>query len=410
MDETKKTLNVNCGLACLLKDREGILDNYDRVKINCGTAIISTAINAKLNAKGAAINCGDMQVRDINGEILMLDKGAVIDGRASLKDLFIVAKDTLLITKDGMKNLIEAEGLIAVGTVFYPESADTAALIKISGDKRAYPDEAQVILGDQTTENIISGLKSDRKHIWISGRLTALEKKALENIRSKGYTVSCAKLFTYEGLDAEYDSIINCPEKTLVPDGYEITWKIREGELGLYGKRIYVDGNFSMKENDISALQEIESVIVKGKASLPASAVKIFKSKGKAADYFIFEGRLVEINGFEQFSHGQLEASNGKGEKLSLFVNGCLVFDKDVTAEDIECIASLSYNGTVLLPAQARAALASKVKIGNGFMGDPAMMEELTGQSVKDLFQGKSGEPDGNSGSTSINLGTYILA
>jgi hypothetical protein len=351
-----------------------------------------------------------MQVRDINGEILMLDKGAVIDGRASLKDLFIIAKDTLLVTKDGMKNLAEAEGLIAVGTVFYPESADTAALIKISGDKRAYPDDAQVILGDQTIESVIGSLKPDRKHIWISGRLTALEKKALETIRSKGYAVTCAKLFTYEGLDAEYGNIINCQERILAPDGYEITGKISEGELGLYGARIYVDGKFSMSENDIPALQEIESIIVKGKASLPASAVKIFKSKGKASDYFIFEGRLVEINGFEQFSHGQLEASNGKGEKLSLFVNGCLVFDKDVTAEDIECITALSYNGTVLLPGEARAALASKVKTGNGFMGDPAMMEELTGQSVKDIFQGKSGEPDGNSGSTSINLGTYILA
>jgi hypothetical protein len=410
MEETKKTLNVNCGLACLLKDREGILDNYDRVKINCGTAIISTAINAKLNAKGAAINCGDMQVRDIKGEILMLDKGAVIDGSTNLKDLFIVAKDTLLITKDGMKNLIEAEGLIAVGTVFYPESADTAALIKISGDKRAYPDDAQVILGDKTMENIIGSLKPDKKHIWISGRLTALEKKALENIHSRGYTVSCAKLFTYEGLDAEYGSIINCQEKTLVPDGYEITGKISEGELGLYGKRIYVDGNFFMNENDIPALQEIESVIVKGKASLPASAVKIFKSKGKAGEYFVFEGRLVEINGFEQFSHSQLEASNEKGEKLSLFVNGCLVFDADVTAEDTDCIASLSYNGSVLLPGQARVALASKVKTGNGFMGAPAMMEELTGQSVKDLFQGKSEKADENSGGTSINLGTYILA
>jgi len=410
MDEKKKKLNVNCGLACLLKDREGILDNYDIIEMNCGTAIISTAINAKLNAKGAALNCGDMKVKDIKGEILMLDNGAVIDGNASLKDLTIIAKDTLLITKDGMKNLTEAEGLIATETVFYPESANTAALLKISGNKRAYPDEAQVIIGDQTMEYIVGSLKPDRKHIWISGCLTALEKKALESLRSKGYTVSCTKLFTYEGLDAEYGGIINCPEKTLVPDGYEITRRIREGELALYGKLIYVDGDFHMNENDIPALQEIESVIVKGKASLPTSSVKIFKSKGKASDYFIFEGRLVEINGFEQFSHSQLEASVRKGEKFSLFVNGCLVFDKDVTAEDIECITALSYNGTVLISGDAKAAITAKVKTGNGFMGDPAMMEELTGQSVKDLLQGNSGKSDEDSGSTDINIGTYILA
>jgi hypothetical protein len=91
-----------------------------------------------------------------------------------------------------------------------------------------------------------------------------------------------------------------------------------------------------------------------------------------------------------------MEELNKRGEKISLFVNGCLVFDNDVTAEDTECIASLSYNGKVLLPGQARAALASKVKIGNGFMGEPKMKTEE--------------EPDKKDGDTSINMGTYILA
>jgi hypothetical protein len=91
-------------------------------------------------------------------------------------------------------------------------------------------------------------------------------------------------------------------------------------------------------------------------------------------------------------------------------VNGCLLFDEDVKAEDIECIASLSYNGTVLALGPAKSALAQKVKTGNGFMGDPAMLETLTGKSIKDMLGNSDHSPKDESKGSVINLGTYILA
>ena len=406
MSERKRKLTVNCGLACLLNDRQGSLDNYDHVTINSGTVIISSEVNSKLSAKGGTINSGDLLIRDIKGEILQLDDGAVIDGNAMLKGFFVIAKDNLLVKKDGMKALEELEGLIALGTVYYPISLNLPSLIKVSGKKQPYPDDAQVFLGDHTLESLGAMLKSD-KHIWISGRLEALDRKAFENIKAQGYTISCGKLLTFQGLNEEFGGIINCPQRTLVPDGYEIIRKIHDGELALYGEKLYVDGNFAMNEDDIPALEELEAIIVKGKASLPARAVKIFRSKGKAEDYFIFEGRLIVINGFEQFSHSRLEASAMKGEKLSFQVNGCLLFDEDVSPEDIECIASLSYNGSVLISGAASSALARKVKTGNGFMGDASQLEAMTGKNIKDLFGHQTPEDSVNS---TINLGVYILA
>ena len=406
MNEGKRKLNVNCGLALLLNDRDGMLDNYSSVAINCGRMIISSALNAKLSGKSSKINCGNMHIKDIKGEILQLDKGAVIDAGTNLNGLFVIAKDDIIVKKDGMKNLEEAEELVALGKVYYPESGNLSYLIKVSGEKFAYPDDAQLFLGNYKLESLMGSLEAGKKHIWVSGLLTALERKAFEEARSLGLKFSCAKLFSYEGLNAEYQSMINCPARTLVPDGYAITGKITGGELPFHGKRIYVDGPFSMEEKDIPALEELESIIVKGEASLPASAVKIFSSKGKADSYLVFEGRLVLVNGFEQFSRSSLEASVKKGEKITLVVNGCLLFDEDVTPEDVECIASLSYNGTVIAYNQAKTALTSKVKTGNGFMGDPAMLAELTGQSIKDLINQYIGE----SGDSTYNLGTYILA
>lgn len=402
----KKILTVNSGLACLLKDRQGVLDNYDSVMINSGTVIVSAEISAKLTAKGGSINSGNLQVKEIRGEIVQLEKDAVIDGNTGLKDLFVIAKDRLLVTKEGMKKLVEADGLMALGTVYYPESGDMAGLAKISGEKKAYPDNCEIFLGDKNLETLVGANGAGKKHIWVSGRLTALDKKTFDRARSLGLTVTCSKFFSYEGLNSEYGDMITCTERILVPDGYEITGKIDASELALYGPKIYADGNFTMAEKDIPALEEVQSIIVKGKATLPASAVKLFRSRGKADKYFVFEGRLCEINGFEQLTHGMLDASSKKGEKITYLVNGCIMFDSDVTAEDMECIASLSYNGTVLIPSDVKSSLAVKVKQGNGFMGDPDKLSELTGKNLKDLIKGVTGE----SGDSTLNLGTYILA
>ncbi|MCL2094384.1 MAG: hypothetical protein FWH12_09370 [Treponema sp.] len=408
MSEGKRELRINCGLAMLLNDRENYLENFSKVHINSGRVLVSSAINAKLQSMGAAINCGDLMIRDIQGELLQLDKGAVIDGSGSFKGIFIVTQEDILVTGEGVKKLEEAEGLISLGKILYPQSANLGAMTKVSGDKQAYPDGAQVFIGNHDLEGILAAAKE--KQLWVSGRLRALEKKALDEARAKGITLSCSRLFSYEGLNAEFGDIINAPERTLVPDGYEITGKLKGNELRLYGKKIYVDGSFNMEEKDLESLQSIEGIVVKGKASLPESAVETFRSKGKADSYFIFEGRFVEINGFEQLSHGTLAASCAKGEKLTILVNGCLLFSEDVQAEDFDCIASISYNGTVLLPGSVKAALAGKVKTGNGFMGDPEMLKDITGQSLQDLMSGRGKGSKDEDNDTVINMGTYILA
>jgi hypothetical protein len=96
-----------------------------------------------------------------------------------------------------------------------------------------------------------------------------------------------------------------------------------------------------------------------------------------------------------------------KGEKLTLLVNGCLQFDDDVTPEDIECIASISYNGSVFVSGPAKSALARKVKTGNGFMGDSSAHEKMTGKKTGDLLHEM---PDEEGGRSTINLGVYILS
>jgi hypothetical protein len=396
--ETGKKLTINCGLACLLNDQEEMLEAYTKVRINCGTLIASPRIYEKLSAKNAQINTGDIRVREIKGTILQLDGGTVIDGGADFKDLFVLSSGSLIATGEGLRALGKAEGVLVLDTFYYPQSGDPSALVKINGKKRVYTDGAQVLLGDQSLERALS---SGGKHLWVDGTLSALDAKTLEAAKAAGIRVECECLFTYEGLYAAYDSIFTSKERLLVADGYEISGDLESAKLPLYGSKIYVNGNFTMETKDLPLLEAIEGIVVRGRARLPGSTVQCFRKKGRAADYDVFEGRLVELNGNV---HWGKPPARGPEEKLTVRVNGCLRFDDDVTAEDLECIASLSYNGTVLLPPAAAGALAPRVKEANGFMGSLADIEKTTGRAFQDWAADYTGED-----ATLINTGSYVL-
>jgi hypothetical protein len=405
-NEPVKSLKINCGLACLLNDREGILDAYEKIHINCGTFIASPQINAKLSAKKAKINTGDIRIRDVKGKILHLDSDTVIDGKVDFKDIFVVVTGNLVLKGDGARILGETEGVVITGTLFYPDSSDPACFVKVSGHKQSYPEGACVLLGDYKLEKALAAVPGGSRHIWVSGKITALNRKALEDARAGGLKITCGSLLIYEDFNASFGDIFNCSNRTLVPEGFEVTGDLESAKLPLYGPKLYVRGNFIMDAGDLPLLEKIESIIVKGRAELPASAAETFRRKGRADDYYVFEGRLHRINGFEQYSQGQLAALAPAGEKLTLEVNGCLFFDEDVSAEDLACIAGLSYNGAVLVPAKLKGALLPKVKQANGFMGDPALIEKMTGLSIRDF---STGYTDGKDDSSSINTGTYLL-
>jgi hypothetical protein len=403
-DETgSKTLQINCGTALLLKDREHILDRYEKVRINSGTLIVSSEINAKLAEKNASLNTGTVHIHDIKGEVIQLNRHTIIDGKTSYKDLFVLATEDLIISGNGAESFRDAEGVIVTGVLYYPESGDMACLTKVQGEMRPYPADAQVMLGNRTLEQALADAAPGQKHLWVSKKLSALDEKIVARAAGENFTVTSGSLITFEGLNEKYGTLFVSPRKSLVPDGYEVTGSIKSAELVLYGKKLYVEGNLDFAEKDLGVLEEMESIIVKGRANLPSSCAKAFRKIGKADDYYVFEGRLYTVNGFEQFTHDQLRIMAEREDRLTITVNGCLLFADDVTADDMEAIAALSYNGVVLVPGAAKGALSSKIKDANGHMGDVASFEKLTGLSLEELMQEHGGQAGG------INAGTYVL-
>lgn len=406
-DISENKLVINCGLACLIKDKAGILDKYNKVTVNCGTFIASSEISAKLAEKGATINAGSSHVQDIRGEIVQISSGRIIDGKADYKDLFILAMGDVILRGDGAKSIGFAEGMIVKGTLYYPDSTDLGLLSSVKGDLKAYPEDAHIVLGNHDIAHILHNTPRDKKHVWISGKVTALDEKALKVAKERGLFVTSASLITYEGYHNTYGEMWQAAEKILVPDGYEITGDLflSAAQIALYGTRLYVKGDLTLAQKDIACLDDAESIIVTGCANIPVSAAKAFRKVGKAKRYFAYEGLLCDINGFNQFTHAQMQAMLASGVKTTLRMNGCLRFTEDVTAEDIEAIEALYFNGTVLLPSAAKGALSARIRQTNTFMGNLGAMQELTDLPLEDMKKQMTGDESGSS----INTGSYFL-
>jgi hypothetical protein len=390
-DSVKKVLNINCGSAYLLRDREGMLDKHDAIRINCGDLISSSDVYAVLAKKSTSINMGNSKIVDIKGDILPLDANTVLDGKTAYKDVYVFVDGDIIIRGDGAKSFSEAEGALITGTLYYPVSSDVSCLAKITGNKRSYPDDAYPVPGDRDLEALLVEIPEGTKHIWVSGRVTALDLKSLVQAQEADIAIDCQSLYTYESLNDTYGSIFKAAKRTLVPDGHEITGNLQlnSAEIVLHGPKLYVQGDLTLEAKDAACLEEAESIVVTGTARLSAAAVKAFRKIGKAANYEILEeqGHTRNIEGFESFSHEQLQVMVERGEQISINVEGCLLFPEDVTPEDMAAIASLSYDGMVLIPGKAKGALAPRVKNGNGLMIDLALVEQFTGKSLPDLIR-----------------------
>lgn len=395
----EKLLRINCNIACLLKDRANMLNQYDKISINCSTLIASEEVNAMLAQKGASINAANAYVCDVQGDIIEIASGTVLDGNANYENRFLVSNGDLVLRETGAEALEKSTGMVVTGTLYYPASLPVSALAKVRGAKKSYPAGMYPLIGSLALESLIKQIPSDQTRVWVSGKVSALDEKVLLEAEKAGLKIACGSLFTYEGLDSRYGGMFDTESQTLVPDGFEI---IKNSNLSpeivaLYGTKLYIQGNVTLEERDASCLDELEEVIIKGCASLPSSLVAPFRRIGKADSYFIYEGCLRKINGSEQITHEELHQAVASGIKYTLNINGHLSFSDDVMPDDIEAISAIYINGAVIVPAAAKAALSTRVKKCNGYLGSSSKtVEHLTQKIIAGDF-------------SNINTNTYFL-
>jgi len=413
----EKTFNINAGNAILLNDRAEVFAGYDSVKINAGHVLASRKVYEKLIGMNVFINSGNVKIIDIEGEIVELAANTVITAAMSYDGCFLVCDGNLVI--EDAKGLKDITGIYAK-TIFHAESIDISNIKGINSSSRVvYPDEAKLRFGEITLGEDTHLTLEDNALYWVHGRMKALDSGAVEKMRQKKTSFHCKQLIIHTGLHEKYGDMFKADNYIFVPDGHAVVGDITLDAATslLYGDQIFVLGNLTIPHDQTSHLQGFSSLIVNGTVIMPVSAAADFKAGGKANHYDLYEGVLMDVNGFQTLGHEQLQTAIEKGISYTLRINGTLYMFSDVTAQDIDAIAAVDCNGLISAPGGARGALDSKVRRMNGTILDiDAMMKKLYGDDFSfgedpiGTIMKMIGKMNGNeNGGSSVNVATYKL-
>ena len=234
---------------------------------------------------------------------------------------------------------------------------------------------------------------------WVYGSITTLDGDVLEKLSLKGVSFQCMRLIIRTGLYEKYGEMFSADSFVFIPDDHSFAEDITLDAATsiLYGERLFVYGDMMIAHDQAQYLSGLTSLIVHGTATMPVSAAKEFMARGKAGAYVLYEGVLVTINGKDTIKHEQLQTAIEKGMSYTYMVNGVLVFDEGVKAEDIDAVAAIHCNGIIYAPGSARGLLDSKIKEMNGKV-----------VPIEEYYQ-KGSADDANKNVTTISTGTYRL-
>ena len=193
-DGGKKKLMVNCGTALILSDREGTLNSFDSIMINCSKFFASGKAYASLIGKGAMVNSGSSTVREVNGEITQLSGDTEVTESMDYTGKFVICSGNAIVRDDGEKAFAGSEGVHVTGAIFYPKERETAFLSKVTGKTVAYPQNAHLVIGDKKLDEILHSVPEGKTHIWVHGEIIALEEIAFSNAKELDLSLTFTSL------------------------------------------------------------------------------------------------------------------------------------------------------------------------------------------------------------------------
>lgn len=364
----KKAMIVNSGSTTILKYNPEVFDSCDLIILNSGRVTLSSRANAELNKKQLICNSGNTSVIDIPDDYTLLPANHVITDEARYEGQFLVCEGDLWIETT---NTAALEGVLGVYAqkVYHPESFSIQGIPNLTATAVKYPDGAQ-LCKKSVTLDAASLRRFGEGLVWINGELTALDGALLEQAQKKGVRFAAKSIFLHESSWTDYEALFDCQEITLVPDGHNVVDDIQFDAVAsiIYGPKLYVRGDFTMRHDCVAAMDDIESIIVCENARLPIGAVSKFRSIGKASTYDAYEGMLWECSGTGEINHAQLAAACEKGQTFTLYITGMFALDEDVTAEDLSCLHAINYNGVLSVADPIKTMVQALVRSGSGML------------------------------------------
>lgn len=370
-------LRINAGKALLIKNPPESYSDYESINFQAGSVLIARQVYDKLIRMNVSFNSGQINILDIEGEIVELPSGTIINESSSYNGCYIICDGNLIVTnKSGLDGIT---GLYA-DRIFHPQSIDLSSIKGVVSSSRvAYTEEAVLWLKNiKLDENMAPTLKENTLY-WVHGGISALNREVLEKINPKSIKFHCKSLTIYPSLYEKYSDLFQTEDLKLIPDGHRLAKDVSldSNTSYLYGEKLYVQGDLTVQQDQAVLLKDFTSIIVKGTATLPISAAN-YKSIINADDYDLYEGMLKKVQGNTTLDHEQLQYALNQGIRYSLRINGVLSFNEDVSLSDLDAISSVRCNGVIRIANKLRGALESKTKHINGEIVNLDELKSLT--------------------------------
>ncbi len=386
-----KSLTVNCDSVVLLKDREDILTQYDNAVFNCATVTVSDALYAKLMSANVVFNNAKTNVIAPPQNPVRLTGLTTLGANAGYEGAFLVADD-MLVLPEGAEKLDALEGALILGKIYHPDNAAVPG--KIRANKFIpYPANAIPEMGDVW-------LRANEGRKWlpdteyfVSGTAYALDAAHLKELKAQGNVFHCGTVYLYESMQAEYGAMFGGAKTICIPDGYAFV-KDSAPLMDLYathGKKIWLNADLTVQPREVKYLNMFESVLVQKTARLPLDHLEACQRVISAAKVSVYEGELMNINGFQIVSKAMLEEANRAGTKYTVNVNGAMLIEDDVTPQDIEAIVSMRINGAVSAPTVTHAYLNKLGRINGVLLPALSELKKMVEQSPDGLISGLGG-------------------
>jgi hypothetical protein len=369
-------LVINCGKAVLFGDKSGVLRGYEKIMLNCGKLIIQDELMAELKKSKLEIDCGSVKTVPSPRNPVRVSAPFYLSPGMPCEASFLICEGNFVVEPGAGEQLAALEGVYAEGKAFLPESMSVP--MNLTADSIVkYPDHAELHLGDlELTESRVSLLKEGKEH-FIARTLYAASPEAVEAGAARDMTFRAKKLVIAEAAYQKHGGMFKTGETVVIPEGYALA---REGESLLalqgFGKKVFLLREITVQPKDCADLEAFDSIIVKGTANITTDCPAQLRDKIRADKTELFRGEYWKINGGYTFTHESLQSAKDAGILFTIKVNGGLTFDESVQPADLEPIAALDHNGSVIAADALQPLLRRVIGKGNGTMRSRSGFEE----------------------------------
>lgn len=359
-------LHVNTAIFDMTNTTPEALQKYDHIHVNTALLVVSES-SKHLLAKGSiSINMAKMVQLEDKCEACTVNGGLTIgpDSAVPSKPTLLTVNGGLTVCPGSRKAVEGYEFILVNGGLTIPYSIPYSNVM-VNGGITTYPDDAVLLQDLIINDSFINSVKPGTRY-FVKGILKDLECDP-SPLYEKKITIQCSNVVVH----AEYESALaqiieNRQNWVRIPTGFTYTGST---ELDLntvyqYGKKLYIDGDLHISQENAHVLDSLDAYIVTGYSLIPETLLEKYMEKIiKTGGLLTYKGELWQISESSETLTRELLDDTPDG--ITIFLKDSeLTIAQDISNEEYmnKVHAIHGSDSVITISPQLKTLLRKKVK------------------------------------------------